>query len=217
MLKQKYVSAGTAVATFDYQDIASGTGYVLFYGGTLADGTASGSYVLSDNAFYADKVVTRTVANPSSWTKLIEEDFDVTFNLPRIIKGNALLTIPIGIKHAADGEEYMKYYGHVYKVSGGAEEFLVSGSSTIEVFTGVGAAAIARTNSTLLTLPITNFKKDDILRLTVQLVAKGGSTTYGFAHDPKNRNDDAAGAEIVIIPDGIDTIMEFHVPFRIDI
>ena len=40
------------------------------------------------------------------------------------------------------------------------------------------------------------------------------SSRFGFAHDPKNRNE--AGSAPVI-EDATDTILEFHAPFRIDL
>lgn len=214
MLQKKYVSQSQAVASFDYTDIASGTGYVIYYGGHLIDGSTSGSYILTDNVFYSHDITTETTLNTTSWAKAVEEDFDITFNLPRIIKGIAILNATIGTSYTGAGTSSMTLSGaQVIKVSNGTEEVLCTFADSS--FSKTGAQKSSKIQSFSETITQNNFKQGDVLRLRLPLWVKvnpGAGVVWSFAHDPKDRDDPNA-----YIHNDDTTTLQLHIPFKIDI
>ena len=75
-----------AIASYDWQDIASGNGYINFYpveteGGKMLTKTTS---VFATSGKLYSNVATG-----------IDEDFDVTFTIPTTINGKVLITLPM--------------------------------------------------------------------------------------------------------------------------
>ncbi len=71
-------------------------------------------------------------------------------------------------------------------------------------------------NLILIDVPKTRFNSGDTLNVVIDMWAKddGDDTaTYGFAHDPGNKNDTSAGA-LKIIADASNTTFKVAVPFR---
>lgn len=223
-LKKKYQSQPAAIVTYDYTDIASGVGYSIFYGGHMGEVTSSGSWLLSDNEFYSNDIVTKERTDSSgAWELVIDKDFDVTFNLPRVVRGDAIISIPSGMSQQATSTDEFRHDIFIYRVRDGAPTYLISGSSIVHKHTSAGAAeTFSEIGTNELAIPETTFKKDDTLRLNVVMMQKGSPaaqpTVYGIAHDPKNRNDPRATAATgKVILDTTDTVLEFHVPFKLDI
>jgi len=214
MLKKKFQTQQTAISSYDYTDIASGTGYVIFYGGNLSDGTsASGSYVLSDNVFYSENKNTHTVLNTTSWANAMDITFESSiFNLPRIIEGKALINATLG--HGATGGAIplTRLSGtRIIKYDGTTETVLATVTS--DITTG-GAALGAHIFSMEVDIPQTLFKAGDTLRLNTNVWVKldaGAGVTWTIAHDPADRNDST------YIPDADPTTLTFHVPFKVDL
>ena len=63
-------------------------------------------------------------------------------------------------------------------------------------------------------------KKGEKLRLKVEVWGKktgGATTTMGQGHDRKDRTAESVAGEGVVVVDEDTTILEFHVPFQLDL
>lgn len=200
-----------AVASYDFYDVASGSGYIEFYAGR-----GMSVNLLSTFKFYSNcpdataYVYTSGSTNSGTFTKKVDLDFDVVLNKPLVIYGRALVNAPYSIK--GDTSTVQGYtWAHIKKVSGGTETEIISCS---------GAALSANTTETFfmpgleMDVPLTVFKKGDTLRLTVEgwvRVAASTNATIHVAHDPMARtiNWDAAT--------DVSSALKFICPVRIDI
>lgn len=205
----------TAIASYDYIDIAQGTGIVILHGGANATSSGGFSYNLSRNLFYSDQIASGGSTTTTAFAKVLDVNFDVTFIRPQIIDGKALINIPIGVEGAIAASNYQVYpVVAVKKVVDGTEITLfalTSGSliKTAQTFDSKYDAIIAD-------LPLTNFRSKDILRLQVQLYNRGngGDTGYGLlGMDPKNRKESSAPLNW----SAGDADLQFHVPFKLNI
>jgi hypothetical protein len=211
----------SAIASYDYTDIDEGTGFVIFNGSQIS-GTAL-AYTLTKAEYYANETSTGSRTTDASVTKLVDADFDVEFNLPKIIKGKALITATIGMYGTGGGGDrnFNLYYTAILKRVdvNGTETTIVTGNSDVIRKVGLGQAEIlSKTQAVRLTVPLTYFKQGETLRLTMEVYGESPgnvATEAGIAHDPKDRNND--DVEFKIIEDADTTKLEFHVPFRIDI
>ena len=91
VLKKKFQSKESAIAAYDYTDIASGEGVVQFMGMKVATGAATYDYIMTTNA--------GAYSSTYGWSALdgFNEDFDVTFNKPQTIKGDLYLNVPLAL------------------------------------------------------------------------------------------------------------------------
>jgi len=228
MLKKKYQSKESAIASYDYIDIASGTGYFVFYGANTGDGSISGSYVLSDNAFYSQRITTFGTVGATQ-TKVVDVDFDVQFNLPRDINGNMFVSVPLGVgRNTADagGNCTANVSGSIIHYDGTNETPL--GTFISPDFGPIDDATYSndtKVMSCMIPISETHFKSGEILRVHVEaygVVTVAGGRSVGIGHDPKNQPDDNAAGEGLTIYDSVSTTfgittMEVHVPFKMDL
>ena len=196
-----------AVASYDYQDIADGTGFKILY-----PGDASGANILTTNAFYSLKGYTRTTGAS------ITTEFDLLFNRPANIRGNAMISVPLAMDNNGGSSHTSSQSGayiDIYHVDGaGAESFIASGSN---VFfypdTAIGAAAYTM-QSAIISLTRKHFKKGEAIRLKLTTpIAFSSSHPITMGHDPKARTD--LGEDSLAWPHG--AIAEFHLPFELDL
>lgn len=229
-----------AIASYDYEDIANGTGYEVYYG---AKGD-NGEYVVSTVPIYSEEIFSyiqdQSVA--TSFTKYFNLDFDITFNLPRNIKGDFLANIPMGIAATGSTARGFDYYVIVKAIhyDGSTETILATGTSvsTHEAIQTDVESFSARVHLLKASISsVRHFKKGEILRFTVEgwfrTTEAGASTCHLLlGHDPQNRNgygegtdEPASHSEFKLANEesgggtvtALSTKMEFHVPFVIDI
>lgn len=229
MLNKKYVSNPTALANYDYSDIASGVGYSIFYGANLADGTTSGAYVLTDNIIYSNKITTWEsfdyIDGPSNY-KPFDINFDTSsFNAPRIIAGDLIVSVPLGIgKAGADtgGACTANISGAAILYDGTTETTIATFRSTD--FTVADTIQDYKVLSTKVPITATHFKPGEKIRIKIQVytgVPASHTRLIGIGHDPQNTPDPETLGVGATIYDGANTTygpttMEVHVPFRID-
>lgn len=232
-----------SIASYNYTDIASGIGYVVYYG---AKGD-NGEYFLTTNKIYSEEIATFTedTATTQTPTKWIDLDFDVTFNLPRNIKGDVIANIPMGCS-ADQATSYTEKFYVIVKVihyDGTTETEIGSGTSietSLSLATG-GTAFAARTHLIKANIAnIKHFKKGETLRLTVEgwfyNTAGTVNVTTILGHDPMGRTLDFNNPEMPYLGSGeptevrlanevlgggtvvdLTTEMIFHIPFIIDL
>lgn len=208
-----------AVASFNFDDIAEGTGIVVFHGGNTKTSSGAYKYVLRKNEFYSNEISSGGIVAGTVDNKLLDMDFDVTFNKPKIIDGEALVSIPVGVSGNVAASNYVGYVAvAVQKVSDGVETelyALTSGSlvNTAESFQ-------SERNTILLDLPRTTFKIGDKLRLQIQLYGRGNGADSAYVligMDPKNRVQSGSLSEETLKWVSGDADLQFHVPFKLDI
>jgi len=96
-----------AVASFDFQDIAEGTGIITFNGAVHEDVTTT-SYLLTTNEPFSGSVVVSGAKGAASATTLISDNtYSVEFNRPQNVKGKTYLNITLG--GTTDGSETTKF------------------------------------------------------------------------------------------------------------
>ena len=226
---------GERLVNYDYFDTANGVGYEIYYG---SRGT-SGAYIISPSIFYSEEIKTNINADVvlDTYGKWLDMDFDLTYNLPRNIKGDVIVNVPIGVKGTDDGDNRITFYAKVSVIhyDGTTETVLGTGQSIPFVSETLPTPrANAFVTAVRVNIPnVTHFKKGDILRFTIEGYAKstvGNPENIYFAigHDPMNRNDtlkERTSAPIKVLAnytDGttythISTQMIFHVPYVLDI
>lgn len=201
----------SAVASYNYTDMAEGTGVTMFY---LA--ATNGDNILTPNQIYSDVIEYSTGAHnlTTDFVKNMDVDYDLSaFNSPRTVKGTA----------------YINFTGHIWK-SGTA---VVTSKFTIKVRkwdgtteTEIGNATTAEITDaagyklTALAIPLTqtHFGIGDVLRVTIEgydkEAAPDSTNILIVGQDPMNRDG------TYIIPSTDDPVSitqsKIWIPFKIE-
>lgn len=200
------------IISYDYFDIAEGTGVKKFKGASVTNDTTTSFILLSDQEVYSSLISTsKDVVDiaTSPGTKMIDVDIDLSvFNIPKDVEGNV----------------YVNFCYYLSKYSGANYEgwFVVKvKKNDVEI----GSARTASTNTTtkeIVTLKIpvtrTHYAKGDVLRITVEswaISTDASDVRSEFGHDPQNRD----GTNITPSTDSPTTITKFEVliPFLLDL
>lgn|SRR3990167_10389246 len=220
VLTKKYQSSQSAIASYNYTDIAAGVGYVSYYGGNVVSGGAI-LYKLSGNTFYSDRVLTASLVALQSFTKEIDLDFDVLFKQPQTIEGAAICNIPFGIYAQVSASTYNAFaHVRIRKFSGGTETEIANASGAVFTLasTGVNEYKYAM-DAITMEIPQTHYKIGDTLRITAELWESGTGTPDGYVfmgHDPRNRA--TTNKETISLTFGTEpSNLIIQIPFRIDV
>ena len=221
-LTDRYTTRAAALANYDYTDLDEGVGYVVYYGAKTAAGN-----LLTKQTVYSNDIKTQiraddqTVAN-----KVIDDDYDVTFNLPKTIKGKLFCSVTQGVNTSTNTENGYVYIKIRARKWDGSSETELGDADTDEIYqTGDGSWDFTNSKTGLVEIDIaeTHFKAGETFRLTVEVWARQQDATcdtmVGYGHDPKDRNDtyDATFNPIILIEDEDTTILETHVPFKLNL
>ena len=202
-----------AIASYNYTDIAEGTGITRFNCAANTNNSAT-SYILTTNTIYSNPLFTAvTVANNANYTKELDVDFDLSaFNTPKTVKGTAYLNIDWRL--AKDGgTSATGWLNCIVKHWDGTTETTLATTSGATLHDVAAEATEGEIMENFkFTLPQTHFKKGDSIRLTVEGYGKcdGDTATLSIAHDPQNTNGGLGGANEVA------STMTLDIPFRLD-
>lgn len=216
VLNQKYQTQPTAIASYDYTDIAEGTGTVVYYGFQDEDSVGV-SYNLSNQLFYSSAIETTVdITQYSNFSASTDYDFDLTgFNTPKRIKGTARIQQGIALGGRADEHAWMYLTYNIIHYDGTTETII--GTNTSETFETTSATITPNIVNLPITLTETSFKKGDILRVEEKIFISGaGFTNVGeayIAHDPQNRD----GTAVIPSTDDVISRFEVHVPYNLDL
>lgn len=192
-----------AVATFNFEDIVTGLGTVIFFGIASEDSSAVDYHLITNKEVFSQPVGTR---RSSQGTTTI--DFDTSaFNLTRTAKGTAYFSAAMG---CSDGQQ-VRLLVQLKHVDSGLTETNITSEVTSQTYT---ATTGVLSNMVFLELPITekHFKKGDFLRLTIKLNQVNASGSSDLGHDPKNQNFN------FLVPGTKDTtVMTLLMSFRVDV
>lgn len=205
-IPQNFQSLSNVLPTYNFIDIASGTGYVVLYAGKTVD-----LNLLSNNSFYSDPDTTSASGGTGGYAKIIDLDFDVLLNRPLNMAGISVLNVPIKLSSVTT-TSHAYIVARVRKWDGVTETEIVDNqSSTLDV---AGAATTYYMFGIDLNIPLTHFKVGQYLRLTIEVWTNrdgAGSTSLTLAHDPKGRttNFDTTGA--------VPSSLIFQLPVRLNL
>jgi hypothetical protein len=182
------VSQEKFIATFDFTDVASGTGYEVYYPMVYEDDIN----VLSPNVLFS-QVVTQEALNVTSTTETVQldVDYDILFNLPRVIKGKLLANIPMGVE-ANSGDTY-NWWVHVYvRKWDGTTETAIADTQGKRFLGQVLTTSTFKhfMNAIEVDCPQTNFAKGESLRVTITMTgySTAGDFNVFFGNDPLDRD-----------------------------
>jgi len=202
-------STEAALASYNFTDIAEGTGVVTYYGATTNDSVGE-EYVLLSQTLYSYSLSTATTITngTGSYTKFGDYDFDLsTFSLPKTIKGTCLISFGWGLGAGGNPDAYIIW--KVRKYDGTTETDL--GSVQTE---GIKANATNAEELLSFTLTETNFAKGDILRVTCEVWGKNtGGVDYvaTFAHSPKAQSVNTGGGNLT------NSVLTILIPYKLDL
>lgn len=212
------IPAENAIASYNWINVADGTGIIHFKGFTSNDGTLR--YNLGTEDVYSHVIETAADrTGDTAWYKNLDLDFDLSaFNSPRIIKGTAMITWgSYGYEETSTGTQKIKWTFKIRKWDGSTESEIANATS--EEITLPNAATDIHAKCITITIPLTSFKIGEILRLTVEGYTyrdnAGGNTRIALAHDPTNRD----GTYINPSTDDPETTtkLDFYCPFEVNL
>lgn len=201
----------SAVASYNWTDVADSTGYITFY----AFDNEAGAYTLTQNANFYSKVAKVSVGGAGADS---DEDFDITFANTHTIKGDLL----VGITYYAQSGNNETVSGQV-KVKivhyDGTTPTVIGTQQTSAILTKSTTGIIARRTTFKFSITGQVFKSGDTLRINVVLAPGGSSASAsnaGYYFDPANRDIDGADLDVGTTVDA-PTQLTIEVPFRIDL
>ncbi len=182
VLPEPFTTVAPSIKSFDFRDIASGTGIIEFFAGNTVD-----KNILSDNSFYSKDIFQSSgnMAVSSDQIRL-DIDFDVLMNATTTIEGTIVVNVPIAARRSGATTT-----AHVViklrKWDGTTETEIASNTSSVLSNNSAGVKYLM--TATDLTIPRTTINVGETLRLTIELWGSGEATpsSVEFAHDPKNR------------------------------
>ena len=198
MLDKKYQSKESAIASYDWIDIASGTGFITFYPFDTADGLnilTTNSDISSYPYFHYG----------TSSSYLMQETFETIMSSQRFVSGTAFINVPV----LALSSNTYNLITTIYK-----------NTISIGTTTTNNIAAQLADNGTIISQSValtnTSFAPEDVLKVKIEVYwNEVTSSTHGTVyHDPKGRTavNPVGGA-----PLSINCQMSVSIPFRIDI
>lgn len=205
------------IASYSFSELSSGLGFVQYYGSLTSEG--SDNYNLSINTSYSHDIYTGSPINTTgSFVKIMDIDFDSsTFNLPRVITGQATSSIPLAV-HSNDSETRQIYPKIIIKHYDGTTETTIGSASASGNDISISASdnVEQKVFNLLVDLPQTKFAEGDKIRITIEIYGKSTDNTgenedFAFFHDPKNRSTTYESVSIT------NTQFSVNIPFEIDL
>jgi hypothetical protein len=198
------VPSSPALASYNYVDIATGTGYRIFYGNAVTYTNAGVvKYILTDNSgAYSAKDGYTSIPNGANprW----DQDFDITFSLPQTIEGKALVCIPCA--NPGGGGPYTQYLEVKIIHYDSVTESIIGAEIKSETFEN----PYQKTQVLEINCTKKVFKRGEILRVSVKATSSEATTTFYVGHSPN-------GTQGGTIFTTISPRMILFVPFRIKI
>lgn len=180
------------IVSFDFIDVASGTGFITWYLGEMWSSTGAQVWTLATNTPYS--------RNPSSGGTM-DKDFDTAeFNLPQTVKGTAYITLGV----AATAANNIAVQAKLYKLNGVTETLI--GSSATDTWINDAAPTMM-----LLEIPCTQtlIKKGEQIRLSI---SQSGTANFLLGHDPQGRD-----TGIITAANQVTSASRAYIPFALDL
>jgi len=211
-----------AIASYNYIDIADGTGVVVLYGASNKNQTTE-KFFIENSKTYSNSIVANGNTNNTVFEKTLDEDYDMIFNFPKTIKGIIRANITIGGGYLG----VLNSSGEVYAIikirhwDGTTETDLGNAQTETLAFPGYNTPKSKVMNVEIDLTAGKHFRKDETLRITIELWGRktgGNGVGVAYGRDPKGRIDPGDDTTYGPSLDGADTTsLIFNVPFKLDI
>jgi len=90
-----FQAISNVLPTYQFIDIAAGTGIIKFYAGNTVD-----LKLLSNHTYYSDEVkITSARLTSATYAKELDLDFDVVLNRPLSLRGKIVVNVPFMLYH----------------------------------------------------------------------------------------------------------------------
>ena len=212
-----FTTAAQSVATYSFNDIADGSGTIIFYPFFARD-TAE-IYRMDTQVFKSE--VLGTAANFNVKTTIIDKTFQSkAFNQTRTIRGTAYLKLPVT---AAP-----KYSDNIMDIDATVTLYNYDGSTATSI---VAITALTKTTSVgdnydreliieiivpETTIPVGNYVQLKVLVEMTRTAGTNGPCTGAVGHDPEGETYTKSGLSVTPIS-VTDTKMILNLPFKIDL
>lgn len=200
----KYSTASPVIATFDFQDIATGENITTYYAATTKFETTTGHILTGNSNTYSDTENTNVVFtqdNDTVFRKQLDVDFDLSqFQITQVFEGQA--TIQLTRNFGGSSADANGTY-HIFKIRkwDGSTETEVASVQT-ETLTD-DTVIDPKTDLLPITIPNTTFAVGETLRLTMEVWTMNDSSiaimNIDTFHDPVNRNGTATNPHSLIL------------------
>ena len=212
-INNKYqTTSPPAIASYDYTDIAEGTGVSKFYFFNSIDSAGTDYGITTDSSIYSSEAKVSGAPTGTPANKVIDVDFDLALNFPKNVKGKMIFQLFTDVTSNTTGNLDGAYaIGRLSKVSGGTESVLYTVTSDTRNDLGnSGATKRYLWNMELDVTTTQHFKRGDTLRITIELwgYLATGTGTFGLMIDPVNRS---------AAVDDLPANSNVHIPFRLDL
>jgi hypothetical protein len=195
-IPNNFITQSPVVASYDYVDLASGTG-IVEYNGVATRNNTTLTYKLMQNE--TETEIQYINGSSTTGTTFPYTSFDVDFdmpayNLPQTVKGTATFTMTASVWGSDTSNAAAGYINLiVYKYDGSTETQIGTARSITIGDNGMdNAIQIYRTISIPVALTETRFKKGEIFRVTVQGIISAGANLKSKKMvmwlDPKDGN-----------------------------
>ena len=230
VLPNKFQTESSINVNYSYTDILAKSGYLTVYP-CAAQTNSTTTYFTTVRPY--NSVPRSTAFNQSASTGnilVIDIDFDYTFNVPQIVKGDLINNFTDIVYNSDAGCTTTTYWVvNIYKVNLASAESLLVSQQTIS--TGRTGTTFYSVNRYCLKMPIseTNFGVGEKIRINfLGYLTKSSSSGVGILtlnHDPKNvytyfGGSSTSGAPFspVFTGDlGSDSNILIDIPFKIDL
>ncbi len=182
------------IASFDFTDIAEGTGIVIFQGFDVSSGAVT--FHLTESTITSTRI--ETGGNLTFNTN--------PFNLPRTVRGTGNVRFSTQYNGTNTQEAFWKVEIIHVDADGNATTI---GREQTKTITSTGSI-IKSSHALSIILTETLIKKGDNIRITVNPTLSGGTSVTG--HDPLNRE-----GPLITPVSTTPTKFEVFIPFKIDI
>jgi hypothetical protein len=207
-----YQAQSNSIASYDYVDIAEGTGQIIFQGyGNLE--TTNTTYGIRTNP---------TRANPANYSSPLGANtiyfYLSLFNKPKTIKGTARIEGTMAMSSAQGAVSGTGYITFTFQHWDGTTATNMGAVTTKTMSIG-SDYLITEHISMEVSLTQTHFKRGDILRVATTFVHTGSNTSFKLAFDPLNI-DMPMGQPVhptwATDASNYPSTLKFYIPFRLD-
>ena len=221
MKKKSFLRSGEgAIASYNYEDIASGSGVIVFYAHNARYMTQAvyNATIYENYSLVTERIFSEVyeIAVPASYGQEVTTDYEFTsnvFNTKRILNGRCFFN-PI-LKLTANSTSNNAYYFIVftlYKISGENTINLGSVISAAESILGGTGSKYVRT-STYLDVNKEVFKVGDKIKIKMSIhTGVGNNAGITLYIDPAGRSLPADSSGKTETADS-----RFYIPFKIDV
>ena len=206
-----YRRGGNVVASYDWLDLTSGVGYRKYYACASAINAATVFFLTPRILDSMPWIATAEIAL-TDFTLYIDKDFDITFNVPATIKGNAYINALFSMNGTIAGTTTAYVVVNIYHVRSTTETSIGTNTKQLErTISGDETKYWKECVEVVCSEKI--FAVGDKLRINIQIYGKeasGNQTTLNLYFDP------AGGASYTDV-DGrtVTSDLVCDVPFKI--